>query len=282
MPEEFDPLSLTPPASPQLVCRTSGDFTMASPLGSPVNDDFGFEGSQSFWLDDLKSLGQGHVQKLVDSWEQATQIPDDLEPLELKKENSGSRRIVPPLIEYWEAKEKEIVLVSCSGAPGHAQCSGSSLDLESKIHCFHCSHPTVQEKTREIENELMFKLDTPVQPTQPSHSSLPDSLLYTSLLPDDSFDREPRFVNPKQYHRILKRRQQRAKYLQNHIVVRQDKPYKHRSRHEHAQRRQRGQGGRFMKKQETTPVKEQPHPEFPDTLIDPFMSDVFSFGGLAA
>jgi len=93
------------------------------------------------------------------------------------------------------------------------------------------------------------------------------------VLPEDSFEREPRFVNPKQYNRILKRRQQRAKYFQKHVVVKQAKPYKHQSRHDHAQRRQRGQGGRFMKKQSS-------EPDFPDSIMEPL--DFFSFGALAA
>jgi hypothetical protein len=251
----------------------------------------------SFWLDDLKILGHGHVQKLVDSWEAATQIPEDLEPLELKKENSGSRRpIVQPLIEYWEAKEKEMVLASCSGAPGHAQCAGSSLDTETRIHCGDCTtFPHLEKKIIPLEeNSNLFDLEFSLESShqlhqhqhqQPSQVLLPESLSYSPMLSEDSFEREPRFVNPKQYHRILKRRQQRAKYFQNHVVVKQDKPYKHQSRHEHAQRRQRGQGGRFMKRQPqttTTPAKKK-EPEFPDFLNEPFMSgDGFSFEALAA
>jgi len=129
------------------------------------------------------------------------------------------------------------------------------------------------------------------------HFSLQQSLPYSPLFCGDSLDREPRHVNPKQYHRILKRRQQRAKYFQNHVVIKQDKPYKHQSRHEHAQRRQRGQGGRFLKRQTSEPLpqlsqpkqfKQQEHtsfkqPIFPDLLHESFMiDDVFSSGAFAA
>jgi len=185
---EFDPLSLTPPSSPQLI--NSGDYSMPSPLGSPGPEfDFADRYPPSQWLEDLKSLEQGHVQKLVDSWEAATQIP---EPPELKKVDSGSRRsIVQPMIEYWESKEKEMVLVSCAGCAGHTQCTGSSLDKESKIHCSdpfahnHYIHNNPKNSISFIEEENFFKLEEELtistheqqstilflpqeQPTQPS------------------------------------------------------------------------------------------------------------------
>jgi len=259
-PQNFpsDPLSLTPPGSPLGAASPNSPSEFGFPSLPSQEPQSPLDTQSSLWLDDLKTLGHGHVQKLVDSWEAVTH---SLEPHEQKKEATRSHHpIVQPLIEYWDAKEKEIVLVSCSGAPGHAHCSGSSLDTESKIKCLQCSSkPSIQ--TQETENE-------------PLQSSRSDQLLYPSVLPEDSFEREPRFVNPKQYNRILKRRQQRAKYFQKHVVVKQAKPYKHQSRHDHAQRRQRGQGGRFMKKQLS-------EPDFPDSIMEPF-PDFFSFGALAA
>lgn len=57
---------------------------------------------------------------------------------------------------------------------------------------------------------------------------------------------EPLYVNAKQYHRILKRRQARAKLEALGRIPKERQKYLYESRHRHALNRQRGSGGIFV------------------------------------
>ncbi|KAL1916700.1 uncharacterized protein VTP21DRAFT_5404 [Calcarisporiella thermophila] len=104
----------------------------------------------------------------------------------------------------------------------------------------------------------------PVQPViyPPQYSALPN-VFYPNQMEENS---EPLYVNAKQYHRILKRREARAK-LEIEKKLQRRKKYQHESRHKHAMRRPRGPGGRFLSSQEIAALQQEGKLPKQDTAV---------------
>ena len=76
--------------------------------------------------------------------------------------------------------------------------------------------------------------------------------------PAGSVEESPLYVNAKQFHRILKRRSARQKLEEQlRLTNKGRKPYLHESRHNHAMRRPRGPGGRFLTADEVSAMEKK-------------------------
>ena len=75
-------------------------------------------------------------------------------------------------------------------------------------------------------------------------------------MPAGGPEESPLYVNAKQFHRILKRRVARQRLEEQlRLTSKGRKPYLHESRHNHAMRRPRGPGGRFLTAEEVAAME---------------------------
>lgn len=142
-------------------------------------------------------------------------------------------------------------------APGS---SATILDSRPRAHSYADPRAAAEQRIKHSQTPVVEEI---VFPTTPAVQEL---------------DEEPLYVNAKQYHRILKRRLARARLAEIQKLSTQRKvsstsenasvypahnsdasaqPYLHQSRHNHAVRRPRGPGGRFLTAEEIAARKAQ-------------------------
>ncbi|CZS99962.1 related to transcriptional activator HAP2 [Rhynchosporium graminicola] len=96
-------------------------------------------------------------------------------------------------------------------------------------------------------NHGMPRASVPPMPAQ--HPQSPE-------LVSGAVEESPLYVNAKQFHRILKRRVARQRLEEAlRLTSKGRKPYLHESRHNHAMRRPRGPGGRFLTADEVAEIE---------------------------
>lgn len=109
----------------------------------------------------------------------------------------------------------------------------------------HMSQPVMNNMTRQSVPPPMQPPQQPVQAPQEEIAT-------------GGQEEAPLYVNAKQFHRILKRRVARQKLEEQlRLTSKGRKPYLHESRHNHAMRRPRGPGGRFLTADEVAAMEKE-------------------------
>ncbi|KAL6206527.1 hypothetical protein ACLB2K_023775 [Fragaria x ananassa] len=153
-----------------------------------------------------------------------------------------------------QQKHSESQMISSSPAPGmsHPGIPGPMQYVTPpQIGAGHAVAPGAYPYPDPYYRSIFAPYDTQAYPPQPYGGQPTVHLQLMGIqqagvpLPTDAVE-EPVFVNAKQYHGILRRRQSRAKAESENKALKNRKPYLHESRHLHALRRARGCGGRFL------------------------------------
>lgn len=221
--------------------------------GMPWWNGFGTQFPQSAWCAPVKSLFMDHPSRV---------------PGAIKQVASQSQQLEQPStqVAVQSQSEGEAVLAgttrmqSMSNQSGYSGANGEKQHQHQSTKSIIASAPTeylVPHAQLEFNHSIACAAYPYAEPyfggilaAYPAQAMIHPNMLGVQQarmpLPLDMTEEEPVYVNAKQYHGILRRRQLRAKAESENKLIKTRKPYLHESRHLHAMKRARGCGGRFL------------------------------------
>ncbi|XP_012454937.1 nuclear transcription factor Y subunit A-3 isoform X1 [Gossypium raimondii] len=152
--------------------------------------------------------------------------------------------------------EQSLISASSGGNEMHGKLVGDHTKLAAPMGTLECVLPPSQVDYSKSNAHIPLHYADPYFGGVVASAYTPQAMIHHQLtmamlparvpLPLELTQDEPIYVNAKQYQAILRRRQYRAKLEAQNKLIKVRKPYLHESRHLHALKRARGNGGRFL------------------------------------